>query len=86
MYVVHTKYGNFGPFKTHRSSTNWIEKLPADVKASAWTQVLYEPLEWSIIQKVLTNGGSIPTISDTTSENSGSTPAQPKTSASSKSG
>lgn len=86
MYIVSTKRGLYGPFKNHRIATRWIENLPADVKASACIRVLYEALEWSIIQTVLTDGGSKLTTSDTTSENSGSTPTQQKTSASSKSG
>lgn len=86
MYIIQTKYGFFGPFKNHRLAQRWLETLPADVKASAWTRVLYEGLEWEVIQKVLTDGGSTQTTSDTTSENSGSTPPTQKTSASSKSG
>lgn len=86
MYIIQTKYGFFGPFKNHRLAQRWLEKLPSDVKASAWTRVLYEGLEWSVIQKFMTDGGSTQTASNTISENSESTPTTQKTSASSKSG
>lgn len=86
MYIIQTKYGVFGPFKNHRLAQRWLETLPADVKASASTRVLYEGLEWSLIQKVLTDGHSTQTTSDTISENSASTTTTQKTSASSKSG